>query len=230
MRGAGAAPTPEPACGRAPPPLGGPACLSPRHRRSPAAGRRPPDVNKKPDFPGGSLRSFQPRRALSPQRPLTHSCQPPQCGEGAESVAWQHLLPPVRPEFPAAKAAVGYGGWRARDSLPGAQPRRAQGRQPAVVARARQVASKRRDRSGSRERPAEAIRDSSPAFPFALVPPPELFALQQRSWVLFGVKIRALAARAQVGGGGRAESGIPHGIRRPGRHARRVQGPPGSPG
>lgn len=206
--------------------------MSPRHRRSPAAGRRPPDVNKYPDLPGGSL-LFSASQGPVPHHPLTHSCQPPQCGEGAGStgsVARQRLLPPVRPEFPAERAAVGYGGWRARDSLPGAQPRRAQGRQPAAVAQARQAASKRRDRSRSRERPAEATRDSSPAFPFFLVPPPELFALEQRSWVIFGVKIRALAAPAQAGGGDRAESGIPHGIRRPGRHARRAQGPPGSPG
>lgn len=45
----------------------------------------------------------------------------------------------------------------------------------------------------------------------ALVPPPELFTLQQRCWALSGVKMRASAARAQVSGG-RAESGFLEGL------------------
>lgn len=78
VRGAGAAPTPEPACGRAPPPLGGQACPSPR-RRSPAAGRRRSDVNKHPDLQAVAF-SFQPRRALS-LTPPTQAANPLSVGK-----------------------------------------------------------------------------------------------------------------------------------------------------
>lgn len=60
----------------------------------------------------------------------------------------------------------------------------------------------------------------------------EGFALQQRNLKLFGVEGITLSDESQRrarGVGGRAESGIPGRVRRPGQHARRVPDPPGSP-
>ena len=94
--------------------------------------------------------------------------------------------PPSRASLSRGATPVGRKAAVARDRAPG------QGRQ--------------RTRAGAAQEADKCPRgktDSSPAFPFALVPPPVLFALQQRSWALFGLKMSASAARAQVCGGGR---------------------------
>ncbi|XP_030616570.1 uncharacterized protein LOC115802321 [Delphinapterus leucas] len=148
-----------------------------------------------------------------PHRPLTHSCQPPRrgkvpgqrgqspgnatrltCAPGSRQAGlrWgaggEGARPRSRASLSRGATSVGREAAVARDRAPG------QGRQQTSAGAAQEA-----------DRCPRGETDSSPAFPFALVPPPVLFALQQRSWALFGLKMSVSAGWAQVGGGGRAE-------------------------